>query len=124
MGSEQCLRGVANSFSTVMQCLAKCGVIDMEFFKHVTVNSNECAQLHMDLNSLLCGLEVDEYLTGGNDAFFGIVLKVSIDDRVGGYAEYFNDDIITDLADDYSIAIDGFSAWAKKVMTLCRFKQT
>ena len=53
-----------------------------------------------------------------------MVLKTSIDDRrVGGYTEYFYDDIFTDLAEDYSIKIKAFASRAKDVMTLIHFKQ-
>ena len=49
---------------------------------------------------------------------------MSIDDRrVDSYAEYFYDEIFTDLAENYSINIKGFTSWAKDVMTLHHFKQ-
>ena len=57
--------------------------------------------------------------------FFGMVLKMSIDDRrVGGYTEYFYEEIFTDLAKDFSINIKGLKSWANDVMTLCCFKQS
>ena len=56
--------------------------------------------------------------------FFGMVLKVSIDDwRVGGYTEYFYDEIFKDRAEDYSINVKGFASWAKDVITQHHFKQ-
>ena len=49
---------------------------------------------------------------------------MSIDKRrIGGYTEYFYDEIFTDLAENYSVNIKGFTTWAKDVMTLCHFKQ-
>ena len=40
--------------------------------------------------------------------FFGMVLKMSIEDGiVGGYTEYVYDEIFTDLAEDYSVNVKG-----------------
>ena len=66
---------------------------------------------------------MSEYSTGGNDPFSLDSSKMCIDYMIGGYEEYFNDEVITDLAGDYSLVIDGFSAWANNVMMLWSSKQ-
>ena len=93
-------RGVVTSFQTAMKFLAKCGGMHMEFFWHLTANINEYAQLHKDERSwcfddskwLNIGLEDMIHL-------FGIVLKMNIDQKLGGYKEYFDDSICADLAE-------------------------
>ena len=53
-GPGPCLkRGVAKSFTTAMQCLGKCGGMDIEFFKCITASSNQYACDHMD-QTMLC----------------------------------------------------------------------
>ena len=124
-GPGPCLKqGIGKSFNTAMQCVGKCGGMDMEFFHHITANTIEYAMQQMDCDtncfsgSKWVNIKLEEIIH-----FLGIFLKMSIDKRNGGYKSYFSDELVTDLADNYSVNIDGFTSWAKNVMPLHQFKQ-
>ena len=113
-------RGVATSFTTAMQCLGKCGHMDIQFFRCIAAKSNQYACEHMDQTMLCFGgskcnnIQLEEMIH-----FFGMVLKMSINDRrVGGYTEYFYDEVFTDLAED----TQSISMGAKDVTALHHFK--
>ena len=117
--------GVVKLFTTAMQCLGKCGGMDITFFRHITANFNQYECDHMDKTILYFGdpkwnnVQIDEMIH-----FFGMVLKMSNDvRRIGACTEYFYDEILTHLAEDYSFNIKGFISWVKDVMTLPCFKQ-
>ena len=78
---------VVTLFQKAMQFLAKCGSIDIEFFQHLTSNTNEYAWLHKDERTGCFGTA--EWVNIGLEDvihFFSIVLKISIDDqKLGGY---------------------------------------
>ena len=72
---------VAKSFVIALQCLQKFSGMNMEFFRCITANSNQYAWKHMNQStfnfggSKWCNIQLDEMVH-----FFGIVLKMSIDD--------------------------------------------
>ena len=85
------------------------------FFSQITANSNEYAKLHKDAGKGCFGgskwinITLEEMIH-----FLGNVLKMSIDDRkLGGYCEYFDESIGTDLAEVYPVNMDGFRPWQK-----------
>ena len=83
-----CLRqGKEKEFFTAMNCLATCGGMNIEFFHQITANSNEYARKNANPNtshfdgSPWKNINLKEMIH-----FFGMVLKMSIDDhKLGGY---------------------------------------
>ena len=88
-------------------------------------NSNEYSRLHKDSGTGYFGSSkwIDITLEDMTH-YFGIVSEMRIDDRkLDGYCKYFDESICTDLAEGYSVELNGFKAWEKDDMTLKRFKQ-
>ena len=56
--------------------------------------------------------------------FFGIMLKISIQDlRLGGYAAYWNTECYIYAGRNYTVEMLGIKPWARDIMTKYRFKQ-
>ena len=123
-GEGPCLKPrVARKFQTVFQCASVCGGLSYSFFKRLTCNSNQYGRTHQ-VNGKFGGytwvnITVEEMIR-----FHGMILKMSVDDRnLGGYGAYFNEIHQVNTGTDYFIVLEGFPAWAAKIMTLPRFKQ-
>ena len=60
----------------------------------------------------------------GDDSFFGILLRISMEPRkMGGYVSYFRDPPQVHLGVGYNVRLIGFEPWARNIMPLLRFKQ-
>ena len=56
--------------------------------------------------------------------FFGIMLKISIQDlSLGGYDAYWDKDLRVKSGRNYNVKLHGIQPWARDIMTKHRFKQ-
>ena len=123
-GEGPCLKPrVARKFGTVLECASVCGGLSYSFFKRLTCNSNQYARTHQVCGKFVSyswvNITVEEMIR-----FHGLILKMSVDGRnLGGYQAYFIEKHQVNAGTNYYIELDGFPAWAAKVMTLQRFKQ-
>jgi len=123
-GDGPCLKPrVAAKFRTVFECALVCGGMSYSFWKRLTCNSNQYGRIHQ-VNGKFGGYQWANITVEEMIRFHGILLKMSIDNRsLGGYESYFTEIHQVNAGRDYFIPLEGFPAWANKVMTLSRFKQ-
>ena len=106
--------GVACKFNNTMECIAICSGLDYNFFKRLTANSNQFARQHMNVEgnytvSQWSNISVQEMIH-----FFGLILKMSVDDRqLGGYQSYFTKKRSINLSRYYAIELQDMPSWAR-----------
>ena len=53
-----------------------------------------------------------------NGNFFGIMLKISVQDlKLGGYNAYWEDEYFINVSANCNVKVTGHVAWANKIMT-------
>ena len=73
-----------------MDAVAICGGMDYNFFKRLTANSNQHARSNLDDRRRFGGYLWRNITTEEMISFYGVLLKMSIDNRkLGGYRAYF-----------------------------------
>ena len=124
-GPGPCLkRGIAERLHNLLDAVAICGGMDYNFFKRLAANSNQFARNKLDQRHRYCGFPWKNITTEEMYRFFGVLLKMSIDNRkMGGYKAYFKAKPTVYLTNDYSMTLHSYPAWASKVFTLGRFQQ-
>ena len=125
-GAHGLKANIGTRFYTVLQCLFETTAMNRSFFLRLCSESNKYARMVMKERntSLFLGHKWSNISVTEMIHFFGILLRVSIEPRkMGGYATYFTEDHNVTLSTGYSTNLRGYSAWAKDVMTLIRFKQ-
>ena len=124
-GPGLCLkRGISEKMKNLIDAVGICGRMDYNFFKRLTANLNQFARNHMDHCQRFSGFPWKNITTEEMHHFFGVLLKMSIDNRkLGGYKAYLKAKPTIYLSNDYSMALDSYPVWASKVFTLGRFQQ-
>ena len=118
--------GVANQFSTVLQCIFATTAMNKEFFKRLASQSNNYARRDMiqKNSTLYLGHKWKNITCAEMIRFLGIMLRISLEPRkMGGYASYFQDSPVVAMGGMYSVELRGYQPWARDVMPLIRFKQ-
>ena len=118
--------GVGNRFKTIFQCIMTTTAMNIEFFRRLVANSNKYARNDMQSrnSTLYLGHKWENISVSEMIRFFGIMLRISLEPRkMGGYSSYFTDNSNVQIGTGYSVELRGYSAWAKDIMTLVRFKQ-
>ena len=118
--------GVGNSFQTVLQCIFKTTPLNSDFFKRLATQSNKYARADMNSrnSNKYLGHEWKNITTAEMIRFFGILLRISLEPRkMGGYITYFSEEPVIAMGSTYRCKLRGYEPWAKRIMSLVRFKQ-
>ena len=118
--------GVGNSFQTVLQCIFITTPLNCAFFKRLATQSNKYVRADMNSrnSNKFLGHEWKNISTAEMIRFFGILLRISLEPRkMGGYTTYFSDESVIAMGSTYRCKLRGYEPWAKRIMTLVRFKQ-
>ena len=92
--------GVADSFTTVLECIFKTTCMDRDFFKRLAAQSNKYVREDMVKRSsrLYLGHKFKNITVGEMVRFFGVMLRISLEPRkMGGYPSYFQDSPVVSL---------------------------
>ena len=116
-----------SSFTTVLDCVGKCGGLDYNTIRRLAVHSNTYAAqvlLPQAINRRIEGAVCTNVTTKEMHILLGVLLRISLSPLdLGGYKAHWRTELLV-VGASFSemITIEGTQGWAQKYMSLRRFK--
>jgi hypothetical protein len=80
-----------------------------DFLKLLTANSNEYGRQHMNDSGCFGGFSCSSIIVQEIIQFFGMVMKISVDNRqLGGFISYYMEQIAVNFSICYSVALKDY----------------